>query len=32
VREVYGSMRDYVRAAGVDEATLRSLETRLLEA
>ena len=31
VREKYGSMREYVRAAGVDEATVTRLEARVLE-
>ncbi len=31
VREKYGSMRDYARAAGVADATLALLETRVLE-
>ncbi len=31
VRERYGSMRDYARAAGVSDATLAHLEARVLE-
>lgn len=31
VREKYGSMRDYARAAGIADATLDQLETRMLE-
>jgi hypothetical protein len=31
LRERYGSVRDYARAAGVAEATLARLEDRLLE-
>lgn len=31
VREKYGSMRDYARAAGVTDPTLAHLETRVLE-